>query len=114
MAREFESLTFRQPTKKKGVNVIVKTPDMDREVAVQIIFDTTNFTKEKLTKLRKAETLLREVGISFESGAGIDKGTVINRDWEWDWSLHGPVKVKFQNFVDEDPKNRYVREKENG
>jgi len=94
------------------VSDVINNPDRGREAAVQIIFDTTNFTKEQMEKLRKAESILTGLGISFDSGAAIDDNTVISRDWEWDWSLRGPVKVKFQNFVDDDPRNRYVREKE--
>jgi hypothetical protein len=33
----------------------------------------------------------RHMGIEFDTGCGAD-----GRDWEWDWSLRGPVQVKFR------------------
>lgn len=32
-----------------------------------------------------------EVGITFDKGMGPD-----GRDWEWDWSLQGPISVTFR------------------
>lgn len=32
-----------------------------------------------------------EVGISFDKGIGLH-----GRDWEWDWSLKGPISVQFR------------------
>ena len=40
--------------------------------------------------MAKIESDLHEIGISFDKGAGPD-----GRDWEWDWSLHGPIEVRF-------------------
>lgn len=37
------------------------------------------------------KTKLNEIGISFDSGMGLE-----GRDWEWDWSLQGPISVKFR------------------
>lgn len=34
---------------------------------------------------------LNEVGITFDHGLGLD-----GREWEWDWSLQGPVRVRFR------------------
>ena len=39
----------------------------------------------------ECEKLMREVGITFDTGVGSD-----GRDWEWDWSLSGPISVKFR------------------
>ena len=30
------------------------------------------------------------MGIHFDTGAGCG-----NRDWEWDWSLRGPIEIHF-------------------
>lgn len=34
---------------------------------------------------------LNEIGIEFDSGLGLN-----GRDWEWDWSLRGPISVRFR------------------
>ena len=41
--------------------------------------------------LREIENRLREMGIHFDTGMGGG-----GRDWEWDFSLSGPVKVSFR------------------
>jgi hypothetical protein len=41
--------------------------------------------------LAKVERGLSEIGIGFDKGAGCD-----GRDWEWDWSLSGPISVTFR------------------
>lgn len=38
-----------------------------------------------------AEDEIRKLGISFDTGAGCG-----GRDWEWDWSLKGPIKITFR------------------
>jgi hypothetical protein len=37
------------------------------------------------------EKQFREVGITFDKGLGLD-----GRDWEWDFSLSGPISVRFK------------------
>ncbi len=37
------------------------------------------------------ERTFREMGIEFDTGMGLD-----GRDWEWDWSLKGPISVRFK------------------
>src|SRR5271165_2196504 len=37
-----------------------------------------------------AEKIFHEMGITFDTGMGCD-----GRDWEWDWSLKGPISVRF-------------------
>ena len=59
---------------------------------VSIHFDTR---KLDVHKLQQIENLFIELGITFDSGGG--KGT---RDWEWDWSLEGPVTVEFRKMKD--------------
>lgn len=41
--------------------------------------------------LWEIEKRLRNMGIAFDSGAGCE-----GRDWEWDYSLDGPVHVRFK------------------
>lgn len=77
----------------------------EKDCEVGIHFDMTKLTKEQIEKLWQAETLLHEIGVSFDTGAGCGQ-----RDWEWDWSLSGPVKVTFRRLTKDNPKNRYVRE----
>lgn len=36
------------------------------------------------------ERKMREIGVTFDKGLGPD-----GRDWEWDWSLSGPVNIRF-------------------
>lgn len=37
------------------------------------------------------ERTFREMGITFDKGMGFD-----GRDWEWDYSLKGPISVRFK------------------
>ncbi len=37
-----------------------------------------------------AEKVFRTMGITFDTGMG-----EYGRDWEWDWSLKGPISVRF-------------------
>lgn len=37
------------------------------------------------------EQRLRQIGIGFDRGMGSH-----GRDWEWDWSLTGPISVRFR------------------
>jgi hypothetical protein len=38
------------------------------------------------------EKIFSEMGIGFDKGLGCD-----GRDWEWDWSLKGPISVRFRS-----------------
>lgn len=71
------------------------------EVEVLINFDLSKIPHGKLFKL---EQLLDEMGIHFDTGTDFR-----TRDWEWDWSLSGPVKVFFKKLVKDNPTNRYKR-----
>ena len=55
--------------------------------AVQITFGP--LTNEQMRKLYKIEDLLGEIGVTFDTGQGYG-----GRDWMWDFSLDGPVRVK--------------------
>lgn len=41
--------------------------------------------------LAQIENMMSEIGITFDKGIGFE-----GRDWEWDFSLTGPVNVKFR------------------
>ena len=66
-----------------GISEAVQKPN----VYVHVAFDCTG-NKEMLPTLFKIQELFNSIGIGFDTGYG---GGV--RDWEWDWSLRGPVKV---------------------
>lgn len=60
---------------------------MSKIVPVLIQFDLSKVPIEKLFEIEK---LLHEIGVNFDTGAGFGY-----RDWQWDWSLKGPVRVKY-------------------
>ena len=59
-----------------------------QQVQVGIHFD---LSKVDMPDIFEIEKLLNKNGIHFDTGAGCG-----NRDWEWDWSLRGPVEVRFK------------------
>jgi hypothetical protein len=65
----------------------------DEEVEVRIQFDTSEMSKKQFEYLQSAQDYLHKAGIRFDSG-----GTQGQYDWEFDWSLNGPVKVNFRRF----------------
>lgn len=46
------------------------------------------------------ERTFLEMGISFDKGMGCE-----GRDWEWDWSLKGPISIRFRGKA----KNPHLR-----
>lgn len=60
---------------------------------------TLRVPQEKTEMLWQAEEALRALGLTFDTGAGMG-GDAMERDWEWDWSLSGPVEVKFRRWRD--------------
>jgi hypothetical protein len=48
---------------------------------------------------------LCEMGVTFDTGCGCE-----GRDWEFDWSLEGPVRVKFRGRA-RNPEHRMRQEK---
>ena len=66
-----------------------------RESEVLICFDTEKLSNEQLRHIFDAERSLRKAGITFDTGGG--HGT---RDWEFDWSLDGPVNVYHRKFIE--------------
>lgn len=59
--------------------------DDHEEVHATLVFDGEDVDQQKV---RAAEQLLREAGVSFDTGAAVggDGATV---EWELDWSLDG-------------------------
>ena len=55
---------------------------------INVQFDLSKMEMGSLNKLFEIEKLFRELGIHFDTGAGCG-----GRDWEWDWSLEGPIKL---------------------
>jgi len=81
---------------------IPNDPNRGQEAEVRLEFKVDD--KDKLFEIEK---LLRELGVSFDTGYDFGEK---RRDWEMDWSLRGLVKVIFIRFTKDDPKNRYTRE----
>jgi hypothetical protein len=54
-----------------------------------------DLTDDEMHHLFAAQDELLKAGIMFDTSGG--EGT---RDWEWDWSLSGPVRVLFRRFRD--------------
>jgi len=71
-----------------------------REAEVLINFDLSKIPLKKIFELEK---LLSEIGITFDTESDFK-----SRNWEWDWSLSGPINVFFNGFVEDNPNNRYV------
>ena len=59
-----------------------------QQVEVGIAFDLNNVDRKDLFEI---ERLLSKNGIHFDTGAGCGK-----RNWEWDFSLQGPIEVRFK------------------
>lgn len=51
------------------------------------------------------EKIFSEMGIGFDKGLGCE-----GRDWEWDWSLQGPISVRFRSRATK-PERRMERPK---
>lgn len=79
----------------------------DQEVDVTVTFtadklpimtggDVQEVSREALRELwggpvAEIENNLSRLGIGFDKGLGRE-----GRDWEWDWSLKGPISVRFR------------------
>jgi hypothetical protein len=59
------------------------------EVDVQVTFSEHGLGTGG--NLFEIEQKLHDWGIGFDAGAGFE-----GRDWEWDFSLRGPIRVKFR------------------
>lgn len=58
------------------------------DVGIHFNLDDSRVTLEKIQDI---ERLFHEMGITFDTGAGSGE-----RDWFFDWSLKGPIKVSIQ------------------
>ena len=59
-----------------------------QRIEVGIHFDLSKVDRVDLFEIEK---LLHKNGIYFDTGSGFG-----NRDWEWDFSLRGPIDVRFK------------------
>ena len=59
---------------------------------INVNFDVEKLGRDGLNKLFQIEKLFLELGINFDTGGGFG-----GRDWEWDWSLSGPIKLTLLN-----------------
>lgn len=69
--------------------------DEELDVVVTLSQDKLNPEKDPFKQLlggafAQIEKTFSEMGITFDKGMGFD-----GRDWEWDWSLSGPISVRF-------------------
>lgn len=78
-------------TRGPGFECVYGSPRPEIEALVQ--FDLTYLGQAGMRRLFDAEKLLRSLDIGFDCGAG---GGV--RDWEMDWSLKGPVRLRLYRF----------------
>jgi len=67
--------------------------DRMRECDVLVQLDLSQLDIKDIIEVEKA---FQKIGITFDTGAGFGY-----RDWEWDFSLKGPINVYFQQFKDE-------------
>lgn len=79
-------------------------PGQEVEVGVTFTEPSLDPDGDALAQLREGvlpdiERKLDDIGIEFDTGLGRE-----GRDWEWDYSLRGPIKVTF----------RRVRKREQG
>jgi len=59
---------------------------------INVQFDMSKLGQGGLDKLFEIERKFREIGVHFDTGGGFG-----GRDWEWDWSLKGPIKLTLLN-----------------
>ena len=58
-------------------------------------------SEDKMRYIYNAREELAKAGIDFDSGgcvSNVDGRKIGNLDWEFDWSLKGPIKVYFKRF----------------
>ena len=84
----------KKAKKRAGGSSTVKLhPKRGEKCEVRLVFDTSKMGTVEGRKLRKAQSLLSEIGVNFDSGGSFDF-----QEWELDWSLSGPVQVQFIRF----------------
>ena len=73
-----------------GQDVDVTVTFSDLRLAPDCTVDGIRYEGD-IETLWRAEVALRQLGLSFDCGTGHN-----GRDWEWDYSLRGPVKLAFR------------------
>lgn len=81
-------LNLRQWIKRLWIRYIPNIVWRRQQVEVGIAFDLNKVDTKDLFEI---ERLLSKNGIHFDAGAGCGR-----RNWEWDFSLRGPVEVRFK------------------
>ena len=64
------------------------TCESKKNIQVLIKIDLSKMTEDERQNLTEAELCLFKAGITFDTGSNL-----ITRDWMFDWSLKGPIKV---------------------
>ena len=82
-----------------AVGALVREVERGQGAEVGITFGP-DLKPDQLEHLFAAQSQLRKAGVSFDTGYGMTDNT---RDWEWDWSLSGPVQVKHRRFRGDKP-----------
>ena len=67
------------------------------EVGIEFIIP-----KEKIDLLYAATKAVSKLGIKFDTGGSIDEDDNLHYNWEFDWSLKGPIKVYFKKMKHQD------------
>lgn len=73
---------------------------VDQEIDINIRFSEDPLTPDAPIQglfsgtLADVEKQLSDIGIGFDRGQGED-----GRDWQWDWSLSGPISVTFKSVA---------------
>ena len=85
---EGEMLNLRRWIKRLWIRYIPSIVWRRQRIEVGIHFDLSKVDRDDLFEIEK---LLHKNGIHFDTGAGCGK-----RAWEWDFSLRGPIDVRFK------------------
>lgn len=75
------------------------------EVDVRVTLKDLGALGGEASRVWDAQATLNDMGISFDTGSGFH-----GRDWEWDWSLRGPISVSFRGRA-RNPERRLARPK---
>lgn len=70
-----------------------KDTQIECEVGIEFIIP-----KEKIDLLYAATKAMSKLGITFDTGGSIDEDGNLYYNWEFDWSLKGPIKVHFKKM----------------
>jgi hypothetical protein len=76
-----------------GLGWLVQRQQWQAPAEVAITFGPLE--KDRLCHVFRAQDQLHKAGIRFDTSMDVGLG---QRDWELDWSLHGPAEVRFRRF----------------